>query len=60
MRLMHGSGPLFFRYALRGLSRRKGRELVVVLVIVISVTVNSALTAASESRRTLWRRYQMP
>ncbi len=52
-RLMHGGGPLFFRYALRGLSRRKGRELVVVLVIVISVTINSALTAASESQRNL-------
>jgi ABC-type antimicrobial peptide transport system permease subunit len=43
-------GPLFFKYALRSLARRKSREVVVVLVIVISVLINSTLIAASDSQ----------
>ena len=46
-----GLGPLFARYAFRSLGRRKGREIVVVLIIVISVAMNSALIAASESQQ---------
>jgi ABC-type antimicrobial peptide transport system permease subunit len=43
--------PFFIKYALRNLMRRKGRETVVVLVIVISVATNSTLIAASESQQ---------
>ncbi|MEM2936289.1 MAG: FtsX-like permease family protein, partial [Candidatus Bathyarchaeia archaeon] len=46
-------GPLFLKYALRSLARRKGREAIVVLVIVISVGLNSTLVAASESQQAL-------
>ena len=44
-------GPLFLKYAFRSLARKKWRETIVVLVIVISVAVNSMLTAASESQK---------
>jgi ABC-type lipoprotein release transport system permease subunit len=44
-------GPLFIRYAFRSLARKKGREAIVVLVIVISVAINSTLIAASESQQ---------
>ncbi len=46
-------GPLALRYALRGISRRKSREAAVVLVIVISVAINSTLMAASEAQQTI-------
>jgi len=46
-------GPLFLRYAFRSLARKKGRETVVALVIVIGVIVNSMLIAASESQWTV-------
>ncbi len=43
--------PLFLKYAFRSLSRKKWREIAVVLVIFISVAVNSMLIAASESQK---------
>ncbi|MDW8048152.1 MAG: FtsX-like permease family protein [Nitrososphaerota archaeon] len=46
-------GPLFMRYALRSLARRKGREAAIVIVIAVSVAVNSTLLAASEAQQNL-------
>ncbi|MEM3013968.1 MAG: FtsX-like permease family protein [Candidatus Bathyarchaeia archaeon] len=48
-RLQHS--PLFLKYAFRSLARKKWREMVVVLVIFISVSVNSTLIAASDSQK---------
>ncbi len=48
-----GHGPLFLKYALRSLTRRKGREVAIVIVIAISVAVNSTLIAASESQQAI-------
>lgn len=49
--------PLTLRYALRSLSRRRARELIIVLVIVISVSLNTVLLTAAETQNLLVDRY---
>jgi len=47
--------PYFVKYALRSLSRRKSREIAIVIVITISVVINSVLITASETQQSILR-----
>ena len=42
--------PYFIKYTLRNFVRRKGREFIIVAIIVVSVTINSTLIAAYETQ----------
>jgi|GEM_PF-2082271 len=47
------SYPYFIKYALRSLNRKKGREVAIVMVITISVVINSVLIVASETQQSI-------
>ncbi|MCS7113055.1 MAG: FtsX-like permease family protein [Candidatus Bathyarchaeota archaeon] len=45
--------PYFVRYALRSISRKKNREIIITIVIAVSVTINSTLISAYEAQHNI-------